>query len=90
MTVPVPVTLAVATPDRTWHTEPLTLWTDGEPLDHDTLEAEAIAAWVGADPRTDAVHLWLMDEQDDDWPEDAGIALDRRRKQATAEDDLPL
>jgi hypothetical protein len=87
--VPVSLVLAIALPGGVWSVERITPWfTPPPPTDHATLEQEAIATWVGTHPRTDAVHLWLM--EDDGWEEDAGIAEDRRRKQAVSEDDLPL
>jgi hypothetical protein len=87
--IAVPLVLAIAEPGGTWHVEHITLWfTPPPPTDHAMLEQEAIATWVGTHPRTDAVHLWLMD--DDGWEEDPSIAEDRRRRGATSEDDLPL
>jgi hypothetical protein len=87
--VPVLLTLGVATPGGAWHVAHVTLWfAPPPPTDHATLEQEAIAAYSAANLRSDAVHVWLMEE--DGWEEDAGIAEDRRRKRAVSEEDLPL
>jgi hypothetical protein len=87
--VPVLLTLGVATPGGAWHVAHVTLWfAPPPPTDHATLEQEAIAAYTAANLRTDALHVWLMEE--DGWEEDAGIAEDRRRKRAVSEDEMPL
>lgn len=91
---PIDLVLAIALPDSTWHTEAMTLWWGAGPApDRATLEREAIAAWSATYPRSEAVHVWLYASalgHDESWPEDDGIAEDRRRKGALAEDDLPL
>jgi hypothetical protein len=87
--VAVHVALGAAMPSGAWHVEHLTLWfAPPPPTDNDTLEAEAIAAWIATNPRTEVVHLWRM--HGDGWEEDEGIAEDRRRKRAVSEEDLPL
>jgi len=90
--IPVPLVLAIAEPGGAWHVETLTLWyAPPPPTDHDTLEQDAIDAWIGANPRADAVHLWLM--EDDGWEEDAAVTelRERRRRDTLLEpDDFPL
>jgi hypothetical protein len=92
---PIDCALAIAEPGGAWRIESLTLWyAPPPPTDHDTLEADAIDAWIGANPRADAVHLWLM--EDDGWEEDdeddeiTAMRQRRRRETLDAPDDVPF
>jgi hypothetical protein len=90
---PIHCALGIALPGGAWHVAHVTLWlpNDGAPVTPATLEREAIAAYSAAYLRTDAVHVWLM--EDDGWEEDdeqTAMRQRRRRDTLDAPDDLPF
>jgi hypothetical protein len=69
MTTTYPIALGIAEPGGVWHVETLTLhWDTDDVPDRLALEREAIAAWTASNVRSEAVHVWLM--EDDGWDED--------------------
>lgn len=92
--------LGIAEPDHTWHAERVTLWLPDLPSDLD-LEQDAVAAWSGANPNRDAVHLWRLEGDAEVWddalpsdPIDDEAVMNermrRRRDTLDAPDDQPF
>lgn len=65
--------LGIAEPDHTWHAERVTLWLPDLPSDLD-LEQDAVAAWSGANPNRDVVHLWRLEGDAENWDEASPFA----------------